>query len=160
MWLCTAWILPAKNSTVTSYKLMNFYTLSNLKRTSRHVLIACATNREGQEMGLNNYDPPIIAQSQRSDKNRSWATRCAQPQASSSAGTLRTRYHQSVGGQDMNRVLWRPCKDYMYIHTFFSAKATKKFITPCYSAIISRHQCHFNETQTCSRKVMQDDCAP
>lgn len=50
---------------------MNFYMLSNLKRTSRHVLIACATNREGQEMGLNNYDPPIIAQSQRSDKNRS-----------------------------------------------------------------------------------------
>lgn len=32
---------------------MNLRTLSDFNRTSRHILIACMTNREGQEIGLN-----------------------------------------------------------------------------------------------------------
>lgn len=39
---------------------MNFYMLSNLKRTGRHVLIAFTMNREGQETGLNTVMPLLL----------------------------------------------------------------------------------------------------
>lgn len=39
---------------------MNLYVQSNLNRTSRHALIVYATNREGQEMGLNTVTPLLL----------------------------------------------------------------------------------------------------
>lgn len=39
---------------------MNLCTLSNLNRTSRHVLITYTANRDGQEMGLNTVMPLLL----------------------------------------------------------------------------------------------------
>lgn len=50
----------AKNNVVTSYKIRYLYMRSNLNRTSRHVLIVYATNREGREMGLNTVMPLLL----------------------------------------------------------------------------------------------------
>lgn len=110
----------AKNNVVTSYKIRYLYMRSNLNRTSRHVLIVYATNREGREMGLNTVMPLLL----RKVNKLIWkiikmeAKSSDMPNRSLFSSWMHTsNLKKETGGWDLDRGLQRQYTGCMHTHT-------------------------------------------